>query len=131
MARVGRLARRAIDSAFDAWVRAAPAQHLEHRAVHLRSRRLRMFAQQGLSHHDLARLAPPALGHLFVDPCLLDGGELPVAGETFYRGDLLAHDVADRRDTRVRRFPIHIHEAHRAFADAAAELRASKFQVIP
>src|SRR5262249_44968474 len=94
----GRLARRPQDGALDAWIRAAPTQHPGHGVVRFPARCLRMFAQQALSHHDLPRLAPATLGHLFVDPCLLKGGEFPVS-DALDRGDLLAIDMADRRDT--------------------------------
>src|SRR5262249_470401 len=96
----------------------------------LLDRWLGMFAQQRLRHHELARLAPAALRHLFVDPCLLESGELAVLGEALNRRDLLPGDLAHGRDAGVGRLPIYVHEAHRAFADAAAELRTRELQIV-
>src|SRR3989454_3040165 len=68
---------RALDCADDARVGRASAQIAVHGAHDLFLGRVRGAGEERRSLHDLTRLTVPALGHLVLDPCLLDRVAVP------------------------------------------------------
>src|SRR5690606_10583059 len=85
--------------------------------------------EQRPGRQDLAALAIAALGHLLVDPGLLQGIELAVPREAFERRDL----TADRRGgshARAGRYTIHQHGADAALAEPAAEPRSLEVEIV-
>jgi hypothetical protein len=70
-----------LDGGPDAEVRPATAQVSAHRFVDVMVGRVRVVVQQRHCLHDLASLAVTALGHVVVDPGLLNGVKLVTLGE--------------------------------------------------
>ena len=87
-----------LDGGPDAEVGPAPAEVSAHRFVDVGVGRVGVAVQEGHGLHDLAGLAVAALGHVVVDPGLLDGVQLVTLGQAVDRRDVLAGDRADRGD---------------------------------
>lgn len=85
--------------------------------------------QQGNRGKDHARGAITALEGLFVQERLLDGVELPVAGQPLDGEDGTAGGLFDREGACVFAVAIHEHGAGAALAFAAAVLGAGEFEV--
>ena len=113
-----------LDGGPDAEVRPAAAQVPAHRFVDVGVGRVRVLVEQGHGLHDLAGLAVPALGHVVVDPGLLDGVQLVTLGETIDGRDVLALDGAHGRDARPLGYTVDVAGAGAAEAQAAAVLQA-------
>jgi hypothetical protein len=111
-------------------VRPAPAQVALKRLAYLVLVGRRIAAQQGHGTDDHAGGAVSALGRLFLDERLLDGVQRPAGREPLDRGDVRAlggpgGEVAGRPGLAG-----HEDEARAAQADAAAEPRPGKPQVV-
>src|SRR5436309_4118040 len=88
--------------------------------------RLRLVLEECRHCHDHPGLAVAALGHLEVDPCLLDLVQGGAARQTLDRGDLLALGRADRQHAGADRLAVEVHRAGSAHRDAAAVLGAGE-----
>src|SRR3989442_4444643 len=88
--------------------------------------RLRLVLEECRHCHDHPGLAVAALGHLEVDPRLLDLVQGGAARQTLDRGDLLALGRADRQHAGADRLAVEVHRAGSAHRDAAAVLGAGE-----
>src|SRR5438309_10743116 len=88
--------------------------------------RLRLVLEECRHCHDHPGLAIAALGHLEVDPRLLDLVQGGAARQTLDRGDLLALGRADRQHAGADRLAVEVHRAGSAHRDAAAVLGAGE-----
>ena len=113
-----------LDGGPDAEVRPAAAEVPAHRFVDVGVGRVRVLVQQGHGLHDLAGLAVPALGHVVVDPGLLDRVQLVTLGQTIDRRDVLALDGAHGRDAGPLGHTVDVAGAGAAEAHATAVLQA-------
>src|SRR2546422_8975963 len=75
---------------------------------------LRLLLQKGRHRHDHTGLAVTALGHLMVDPGLLNLVQDAVGGQALDAGDPLAHRHADRRHAGADRLAIQVHRTRAA-----------------
>src|SRR6186713_822277 len=90
----------------------------------------RIAIENGLRCQDDAAQAEPALGCLLVDECLLQRVWLVGGPESFECRDLVRADGAHRRHARPGGLAVDDHRARSALAEAAAEFRASKLEII-
>ena len=86
--------------------------------------------QQGISGHDHARSAEPALDSSVVYEGLLDRMELAARREALDGEDLRALALEGQYQAGVHHFPVQQHRAGPALTLAAAVLGASQLQVI-
>src|SRR6185312_7810609 len=117
------LLRGAVNRAADATVRAAPADVDGHRVVDVVVGGTWVRGQESGGRHDLPRLTVAALGHVFLDPRLLQ--PVPVLrGQAFDGGHLVAGSGGDGRHARAHRLAVQMDGAGAALAHAAPELGA-------
>src|SRR5213594_1627304 len=88
--------------------------------------RLRLVLQQRRHGHDHPGLAVAALGHVVVDPGLLDLVQDAAGREALDRGDLLALRRGDGQHAGADRLAVEVHRAGPAHGDAAAVLGAGE-----
>src|SRR5439155_9083063 len=119
------------DGGPDAEVRPAPAEVPAHRLVDVGVGRVRVLVEQGHGLHDLAGLAVTALGHVVVDPGLLDGVQLVTLGQALDRRDVLALDRAHGRDAHAVGHTVDVAGAGAAQPHATAVLQAVDIHAVP
>ncbi len=90
---------------------------------------MRRLAEQDLGIQDLAVLAEAALGHLLIDPGLLQRVQFTGGRQAFESGDLALHR-RNRHDARADRCAIGQHCASTTLAQSAAKLGALQVYVI-
>src|SRR6266853_5769553 len=84
--------------------------------------RLRLVLQKRRHRHDHPGLAVTALGHVVVDPGLLDLVQDAAVRQALDRGDLLALHRGDRQHAGTDRLAVEVHRAGTAHRDAASVL---------
>src|SRR5205085_10940375 len=90
-----------LDGGADAEVRTAPAQVTAHSLVNVGVARVRVVVEKRHGLHDLASLAVATLGHVIVDPGLLDRVQLVALRQTLDGRDALALDGGHGRDAHA------------------------------
>src|SRR5256714_922859 len=111
-----------VDGRPDALIRAAAAD-VRHRGIDVGVGGVRLLGEQGGRGHDLARLAVPALRHVFRDPGALHRVGA-VLGQAFDRRDALVGDRGDGQHAGACGDAVQVDGAGAALRDAAAELGA-------
>src|SRR5437016_9886457 len=114
----------------DLLIRAAAADAVAHGLVDIRLRWIRRLGEQRRRRHDLPALAIAALGHVFLNPGLLDGVRA-IGGEPLDRSYLLARDAGDRRHAGPNRLPVDVHGACPAQRHPASEFGARHPERVP
>jgi hypothetical protein len=109
-----------VDGGADACISAAAA-NVAHGGVDVFIGWLGLFLEQRYCSEHLATLAITALGHLVVNPGLLDSMQLALVGQAFDGDDLLSRSARDRVRTRAYRLAIEQDGARAALGHATSK----------
>jgi len=124
-----------LDGILDGRIPGAAAQRIFQGRADILAGGVRILLQQGVSGHDLARDAKPALDRAMDDEGFLQrvqaGLSILRAGQAFDRYDLLPFGAFSRIGTRQDRLAVNQHGATAAFGFVAADLGAGQAQPAP